>query len=330
MTAGARETVLVAAGLTDEGLVQGIADACDRAGLHMVVWRPGARLDGVRGRLALAAAALPPGERRVPEDLVALSTRVCPGLPLLLLSSEALLRPTMTLQNGRITLLGPPLTTARICSRLRILASDGRSGFGSLDTSPGLNEPRSPLVVRRYRQRSFWIGTLGLHDGQPLLPVVAERPADGALALVPRAGRTVDPAEARAAAALVRQAPSDEILALELADVLRDDVGMIHLPPDTSEWTLYWPDASWPLHIFSPLRLPPAFALNKVGSALVRMRAASGDVVAGLTCAPADYENAEALAVKAVAEGGPALHELLADALRQRPDRVAGAVVEVA
>lgn len=342
------DTVLVAAHRLDDGLMADVEDACNKAGARVVMWSGGAIPADHRGRPSVVVAGLPWGERRIPEDLVDLTTRAVPGLSIMLLCAEPLLRPTMSLQNGRVTLLGPPLSVPRLCSRLRILMADRRSGagsFGSFDTAPGVAGARSPVAVRRFQHTNFWLGAIsaraaGTRDqSEPTLPPVAFRPSAGLAVILPGPGRVATERDVSDCVQILQGSRSDDAVTSELASRLKRDAGFVHLSPSGETWTVYWPDGRWPLSLVSPLRLPHASDLSRGhrrGTPLFRMRAASGDLMVGLTATPPAEAGVEApseteanLRALSVTQGGAALHDALERRLRATPTPFAGLVVEV-
>ena len=100
-------------------------------------------------------AALAPGEREIPERLVRFVTRERPGCPLLLLCRESLVRPTVTLQNGRVTLVEPPFSVRRIASRLRVMLAPPDGG----DAPSAEVEPHG-LAVHEHQRTAHWVGAL--------------------------------------------------------------------------------------------------------------------------------------------------------------------------
>ena len=135
--------MLVAKHHVGEALSPVVQKACDLAHIQSVAWSGKPELPA-GARPALVISMLPSGERVIAEDLVGLMTRVQPGLPLLMLCSDELVRPTVSLQNGRVTLLGPPHTEERVAARLRILLADRRhdSSVGTLNYGIGAGDPR--------------------------------------------------------------------------------------------------------------------------------------------------------------------------------------------
>jgi hypothetical protein len=119
-----RPTVLLAAAGMDAGVRDAVSSACGEVGATPVGWPVnGSALDLHHEPPALMIGQLPAGRRRIPDELVLAVTRDHPGTPLLLLCREPLVRDTVVLNEGRVTLLGEPLTPAKLSARLRSLLS---------------------------------------------------------------------------------------------------------------------------------------------------------------------------------------------------------------
>ena len=88
--------VIAAIHRMQETLAADVADACDRVKAWCIPWRGEAEPPG-QGLPSpgMLIAELAPGERTLPADIVDLCTRCFPGLPILMLSREPLIRPTI-------------------------------------------------------------------------------------------------------------------------------------------------------------------------------------------------------------------------------------------
>ena len=113
-------SVLVSTARLEETLRRQVAEACDHARVRAVFWSASGA-EKATGPLnpSLLVAALPSGQRVIPEDIAALATQEFQAVPLLLLCGEPLIRHSVSLQGGRVTLLGPPLTREKISARIR-------------------------------------------------------------------------------------------------------------------------------------------------------------------------------------------------------------------
>lgn len=341
----AKPTVVVASHRVPEALLSEIIAACERANVRRFLWTGE---NGTSGSPAsqlvtwLSATGAPPpallvawlaaGERRVPDDIVDLMTRSMPTISLLLLCEEPLVRPSVTIQSGRVTLLSPPLTSGRIAARVRALTANAVSATGSL-VGTGRGDTSSGAVKTRERQHANgWIGSVTSSDPAEGLPLVLQGVAEGLTALLRISGHapSLGDSDASRVADTMRREEPDEAKERALRDMLGDNYGALHLAPDGEDWIFYWPGGpEIPLNILSPTRLPNAYnlsrALGRTGSLMMRVPAASGDVVVALsTTSGAEDEIAGALG-----EGGPAILDVLTGKLRDGSRRVSGVIAEV-
>jgi hypothetical protein len=271
-------------------------------------------------------AALPPGERQIPDDLLRLMSSQGPGASMVLLCRESLVRPTVTLRHGRVTLVEPPFTARRIASRLRVaLADEGASA-----AAPGA------LGCLEHQRPAYWLGALGAGAEPPPLWIDQRH---GLTVLVP-AGHTPPWDGPARAAELVSRGGDLEALGRALGDLLGDS-GVIHLGPRGDEWVIYWPAADHPLWLCSPQRLPPVWDLGETAwdgaDRCLRIAAASGDLIVSAPPGVPGWTGAArpgAAGVlppglaEAVADGGPALLEELEQRLGGFPADALAVVVE--
>jgi len=343
------EPVLVATHRIDAELLPDVQDACVKAHVRYVPWSGEVGMRELRKTPAVLVTGLRVGERRIPEDVLDLATNSYPDLSLLVLCREPLLRPTMSLNNGRVTLVSPPLTSPRVASVLRSLLSDRHLGYASTDTATGHLGPKSPVNVRRYRRAHYWAGVIASGGAEGVvakLPLVRQTKTEGLTVVLPRPGSAPDLQINAIAAGFTRdRSGADRATSLEQA--LGEHGAALHLSPGADEWTLYWPHKSWPLLLSSPLRLPNAWNLCKsmeqTSKTLYRFHASHCDMIAALTSFPAaptaptagDASDAGANAFSAAAlmpalgEGGAALLELLEQKTREQPVDLVGAIIEV-
>lgn len=329
------EPVLVATHRIDADLLGDVQEACSKAHARYVPWGGEVAMRELRKTPAVLVTGLRVGERRIPEDVLDLATNSYPDLSLLVLCREPLLRPTMSLNNGRVTLVSPPLTSPRVASALRSLLSDRQVGYASTDTATGHLGPKSPVSLRRYRRADYWAGVMSCNGEGTVskLPLVRQTKTDGLTIVLPRPGNTPDVQMNAVVSGFKRdRAGTDRSASLE--QVLGQHAGALHLAPGSDEWTIYWPHKDWPLFVSSPLRLPNVWnladSMERVGKNLLRFHSAHCDMIAALTRFPgnADGESASAL-MPALAEGGAALLELLERKNNEQPVDMVGAVVEV-
>src|SRR5262245_15044422 len=140
------ENVLVLTPFMEDGLRQLVTEACEHARVGIGFWDASGPREGTAVP-SLILAALPAGERTIPAEVADAVDAGFPAAPLLLLCDEPLVRPTVSLQQGRVTLLGHPLTREKISGRIRtaLVRGDDRSRGGE-----------TGIRVREYRGREWW------------------------------------------------------------------------------------------------------------------------------------------------------------------------------
>jgi hypothetical protein len=339
----ARTVVVSTTGLEDD-LAACIREACQHAGALPLSWAGDSADPGVAMEPGAAAgavlAALGPGERQIPDHLVRFVTEERPGAPLLLLCRESLVRPSVTLQNGRVTLVEPPFSVRRIASRLRVILA---SGPGQPPTSLHATVPGGDLVMTEYQRPGHWMGVLSLAEPDPAAPRWAPGIDQGrGLTAVVRAGPGAGDVDLEALVDLLTGGGAPEALADALPELVGPDDGVIHLPPRGDEWLLFWPRAERPLWLCSTMRLPPCWDLAATAQEspgrCLRVTAAGGDMVVALTAGLSDWALGAASPgvpalvptelTDAVADGGPALLEAIAGRMRGQPGGAGALVIE--
>jgi hypothetical protein len=325
MEATADRTVIIAtAGLDDEAAASA-QQACARLSARPLLWggeanQPAPTL--TENSVVTVLAALPPGERQIPERLVRLATHDWPGASILLLCRESLVRPSVSLQNGRVTLVEPPFSVRRIASRLRVIFADSTEG-------PRRDLGQTGAVLREHQRAGYWMGAL-LAGSKSAVPWYDHRQT--LTALVPAGEAAPAPDRlARAAEVLVRGGEPDA-MAAALTELGVTD-GLVHLDAAGEEWIVFWPLVDRPLWLCSAQRLPPSWDLaataRESASRCVRVPAASGDIVLTLPSPPPEWAPNRAASAgvsaelpgeltDALADGGPAVLEVLEARLRGR------------
>jgi hypothetical protein len=350
--AAQRRGVIVATSGLDGELATAVSEACARATALALPWagEPGAPPlpAGIAGEPLAVLAALAPGERQIPERLLRLLTRERPGASLLLLSRESLVRPTVTLQNGRVTLMEPPFSPRRIASRLRMLLSHpGAEGDDGERTSVvGSADDDCLMTLHEHQRPTYWVGALGRSGGpgseRTLCPPALLEESRGITIFI-RASAEAPPAQQLTdAAELLLTGGEPEVLGARLHGLLGDHAGVLHLPARGEEWLVYWPGVGGRLWLFSPQRLPPcwdlaAAAVESPGSCL-RVPAGGGDVVMVLpagsiegvdgAAGPGVAGEPPADLGEAAADGGPALLEAIEARWHARNEPAFALVVE--
>jgi hypothetical protein len=320
-----RTVIIATAGLDDEASASA-QEACLRLSARPLLWSAEASQPAptlAENTAVAVVAALPPGERQIPERLYRLATRDWPGAPLLLLCRESLVRPSVTLQNGRVTLVEPPFSVRRIASRLRVIFADARG-----PRRPERRAARTEPVTREHQRAGFWVGAV---LGSAGIPWVDQT---GLTAVVP-AGDALPSADllARAAEVMARGGDADATAAALRELAVRD--GLIHLVPQGDELVIFWPLLDRPLWLASTQRLPPWWDLGATAADCAgrcfRVAAASGDTVVALPSplpewAPQSHAASAGVPAEvpgeladALADGGPAILEVIEARLRGRP-----------
>lgn len=304
-----------------------VEEACRATHLRVVPWTAGSPM----ARPLLVISALAPGERRIDEPLVQLTTHEHPGLPLLLLCVDELVRPTVSLHQGRVTLLGYPLTAERVGARLRILLADHRGDSSSGTLRFGVGHPKA-LVHDQSTPRVYWgfvaAGGENPAEWAPLVDVAH----DGQLSVLLNTGAPLAADhQQRARQALSKEGP-DPQKESALQQAVGASAALVHL--SDNEWLVHWPFPQFGLQLFSAARLPSAWsfsnALGRTENTLLRADAATEDVLVGLWGIPWPATAAdEARLREAAVAGGPRVLDVLVE-LAERADKPAvGLVMEL-
>jgi hypothetical protein len=334
MTDRARMAVVVSDSM-DGGTLQALGSACARVHAGIQVW-DGVTLPQTDERPAVVVAALAAGARRIPEEILELADRRFPGTQVLLVCDEPLVRPTLTLQRGRLTLIEPPATVERMASRIRLLLAD----------EPGRGEPQSDAAVepgaparQELRRAAWWAAQLSSDRPGDVAPAVRPRLVVGrgvSAVLGPGSGDLAE-MQIEHALDLLYDEPDGEDATRALERALGPDSGLIHLSDDGKSWLIFWPQPARPLWLFSTQRLPRWSNLAHSAAAMPwRLPAVPGDVIAALSSSAIlgeDGDVASPLPSTAVStamlDGGPALLALFEARLAAAPRQFACALMEV-
>jgi hypothetical protein len=305
-----------------------LAAACAQVGAELV-FRAGAS-EAATPPPALLAALLPAGERALPAALVRQMDERA-ELCLLLLCEEALVRPTLAIQQGRIVLLEPPLTASRIEARLRLLMTARCIESAGGWRSPAPSAEAAGVPHERYRTADYWFAVfMGESSAQPRALSWQIRASQGL------SWALFDAPEDAAAARPWPPSPEPRAEDAETERALHAMLGaagaLVELDPSARQWRFLLPDDGSLLRVFSHQRLPRAWdagrALAKCNRRFFRLAAAPGDVVCLTTAASPALDSA--LERSALDGGGPALFQaLVSQVVRAAPDLTAGVVVEV-
>jgi len=332
------EPVLVATHRIDPEILAHVQDACEKAHARYVSWSGEVGLRGLRKTPTVIVTGLRVGERRIPDDVLDLATSSYPDLAILVLCREPLLRPTMSLDNGRVTLVSPPLTPSRVASALRGLLTDRHAGYASTDTATGHLAPKSSVSVRRYRRSDYEVVAMAgapPDGGTPRLPIVRQTKIEGLTILLPSPGTVREFRINDIAAGFKRDRDGgDRGSALEGA--IGNDGAALHLAPGADEWTLYWPHKQWPLLLSSPLRLPNVWnianSMEQLGKNLLRLQTAHCDMIAALSSypVPTTEPGGSRATLMPFLEAGPAAFvDFVERSVGEHPVDFVGVVVEV-
>lgn len=290
------------------GAVQAtLSEACQHLGAQLCPWKADQQPAFAEQWPSAVVAGLPSGARRVPDDLSRLLGRALPRLPLLLLCDEPLARPTMTTHGNRVVLVGPPLSTSKVASRLRMILASSDAAKPP--------EPRwlaSGVTGSERLCPHYWMATLrgGEAAPEPTLYPDATRGLTALLSL--RRGVLPDALLDRVTATLKADSPDAQKEAALFA-LLGVDRAVVHLDTAGGNWLFYFPWRERVLALLSPRRVPHAWDFRKTleSTRLIRVRAAGGDLLVATTAlrAAADHEREQR---SVLGDGGPALLELLA------------------
>jgi len=336
------DTLLVVPTHVDDGLRMLITDACDHARVRPVVWEGLEALAGHDPSLLLAI--LPHGQRQIPQEVAQLLARSFRDLPLVLLCQETLVSSSISLHNGRVTLLGQPLTVEKVGGRIRT-ALAGRPALRNTDSWSRDGSTGSEVRVRELRGREWWVGAMARNgarrDGEDAekFPSICKLGRHGFVGLLPLGAEGVSSATLhQASEALVSALPSDRGLAA-VSETVGAQVAGVWYSPANQRWSFYCPDPALDFWLISPFRLPELWRVGGAGKGdgapgWRHLNAASGDLL--LICS-AGGEGREALAqdvkegalVRAAEGGGPALLDHLESRVALDPAPFAALIADL-
>jgi hypothetical protein len=331
------ETILVMTGGMEEPLRRVVAEACEHARVHAVFW-DGAGAQSGAPDPSLVVAALPAGERSIPPDVAVLVTKTFRALPLLLLCGEPLIRNSISLQGGRVTLLGQPLSREKISGRVRTaLVGHAESGFHPL-VGDGRSSPT--VRVREFRGRDWWVAAIArgapADGGEDFFPSVRKLGPHGFAGVLsldlerPLPASTLD----QGADALVAALPSEQALA-DVAGKVGERAAGVWFAPAGPRWSLYCPRPDMDYWLFSPARLPPRWRMaGRNGSPWRHLPASSGDLIFICAANPAaraslDLDASGGALGKVADGGGPALLDHLESRFNLAAAPCAALIVEL-
>ena len=305
-----------------------LAAACEQVGAELL--HRADVPDASSPRPTLLAAVLPAGERSLAAELVEqLDTHA--DLCLLLLCEEALVRPTLSIQQGRIVLLDAPLTASRIEARLRLLLTPRRAESSGqwLQAEASPEAAPSSIAHQRLRTASCWFAVF---TAAPARYRAARWRSHARFGLSWALSEAAPDAAAAAWAASPLSSAEDVELERTSSAILGPDAALVQLDPNARQWRFLLPSEGSLLRVYSHQRLPRAWdagrALASSRSRLFRLAAAPGDVVCVTTEALLGLDST--LERAALDGGGPALFQtLVSHCPPAAPLPAAGVVVEV-
>jgi hypothetical protein len=230
-------------------------------------------------RPQLIIGALPNNRRLIPEEVVRLGDRY-PSAVVVLLSSDPLVRATISLQRGRVILLSPPHDPSTVSRRLRQALWKVRQD-GYLDTARGLNAEVEAIQAHVRVSNRFWAGMLSTHrsDSDIMRSTSrAETSEENVLMGVRERSGFVDPSGFL---------PQDTSLRTgadlaALGGSIPTGIAMVGLFA-AQEWCVIHTGSSARIWLVSPLRFPTLYSisdrLNRYGEHTLVTPALTGDVL---------------------------------------------------
>src|SRR5262249_33731568 len=174
----------------------------------------------------------------------------------LLVCDELLVRPTLTLQRGRLTLVEPPATVERMASRIRLLLASEPDGARRSQNAGRLAPPDPGAFVSQEFRRAAWGAgelTCGGVAGDRQAPRTWLGLNRGLTAVLSSPG--IEDEQIESAVELVLDLDGEE-LGAALERTLDPHAGLVHLSENGRSWRIYWPCSWRPLWLFSTQRLP--------------------------------------------------------------------------
>jgi len=292
-----------------------VQQACVEAGINAVSLDDGASLSTPA---SLVIAELPAGDRRVPQRVLDAVALAGGRARLLLLCAEALVRPHVATQGGRVVMVSPPHTPGRLANRIRVLLADG-----SPQTAAGDLERRERITDR------WWLCSFQSAGTEPGV-WLQTADAMGMTAVLPPPQHSAGPELLEQVVDLLSRERSDEARLGGLSE-LAGPCAVVHLSALSDRWLFCWPSPTWPLWVHSVQRLPPLadVAGRSAHQRTWSMTAAPGDLLLASTAPLGDDEEDRAALRRALEEGGPAAVDLIASRAQDPEVPLCGLAVEV-
>lgn len=264
--------VLVSRERVADRLADVVSETCRALGVATVDWDGGDTLPDLRREPVLLVSMLRAGERSLPSNAAQLLSRSLPHTPLLLLTEERLVRPSVLLHQGKVVLLGAPLTDLRIAARLQAMLSEHRPPTAARGTQLGRafsacvdHHPQTSPAARR---------------GE--LPVVVQHVGRSCTGFLHRRGQApIADADARLLALAIEDGGQEGMAAVP-SDI-RASTTVVHLSLRSDRWLFHVPFPDVMLSLASPFRAPGCYdvaaAASRQGLLSLCVAARAGDVV---------------------------------------------------
>lgn len=312
------DCVLVASDRVPPRVVEAVTPACARLGVRVAEWHGDGALPALPTEPLLLLSMLYEGERQIPRNIAEVASHQLPGVPLLLLTEERLIQPWLALQNGRVSLLGAPLTDLRLTSMLQSLVVARRGERLRTDRFAGTPATRVEKTVLG----RAWVATVAqgaLDDSCPTTAVSAGVGRGVVVVIGPQAPQHLAEATARwgQGAAPVLPEPASVVVALNASG---DELYVESGRDDVTLW------------LASPDRAPRVFDVSRAiatgGSGFTRLVAAPRDLLLVVWARGAHHISPTDIN-DAMLDGGPQLVAAIEQSLQGHPDQLLAAIVEV-
>jgi hypothetical protein len=304
----------------DAGFGPMLLTACMRSGIEPS-FDGGLKLEGELNP-QIIVGALGANSRSIPDDIVRLGDRH-PTAAIVLLCVDRLVRPTVSLQRGRVLLLSPPHDVASVSRRLRQALWKVRQE-AYLDTAQGLNAEAEPIQSQIRVSSRYWAGMLSSHrSDMDVMRSSTVQPSDeNVLVALTGAAGFVDPL----AVLPEPSATKTSKLLVEASGALPPGVMVAGLF-GASEWALADRNSGARVWLVSPLRFPTVFSLSdrmqRYEEASAVIPALTGDV---LIVSLGDLGDEQEDLRVALASGGLGYH----DSVRARRSKETKSILSLA